>query len=81
MVIVLFRRADARLLGGPIKSGHDRKVRSLDRDDNRTEKGTCPLNQPALAHGGFDEGGKERVRIERLRFQLGMELHADEPGM
>ena len=25
--------------------------------------------------------GEQRVRLERARFQLGMELHADEPGM
>src|SRR5690606_8036448 len=39
------------------------------------------LHQPRLLHGGADEGGEERVRLEGPRFQLWMELHADEPGM
>src|SRR5712692_1505058 len=36
--------------------------------------------QPALV-GGADKRRKERVRRERLRFELGVELAADEPGM
>jgi hypothetical protein len=28
-----------------------------------------------------DERRKQRMRLERARFQFGMELHADEPGM
>ena len=39
------------------------------------------LHQTALLHRGADEGGKERVRLEGPRFQLRVELHADEPGM
>lgn len=39
------------------------------------------LHQPALVHRRADEGGKKRVRLERPRLELGMELHADEPGM
>ena len=39
------------------------------------------LNQPALHHRRLDEGGEQRVRRERARLQLGMELHADEPGV
>src|SRR5215475_15400391 len=39
------------------------------------------LHQPALLDCCADEGGEQRVRLESPRFQLGMELHADEPGM
>src|SRR6266496_2806672 len=39
------------------------------------------LHQPALLHRRLDEGGEQRVRLERPGFQLGVELHADEPGM
>jgi hypothetical protein len=39
------------------------------------------LHQPRLVHGGADEGGEERVRAEGPRFELGVELDADEPGM
>jgi hypothetical protein len=39
------------------------------------------LHQPRLLHGGVDEGGEERVRLEGPRLQLWVELHADEPGM
>ena len=39
------------------------------------------LHQPALLHRRADEGSEQRVRLERSRFQFGMELHADEPGM
>src|SRR3954470_22350605 len=41
----------------------------------------APLHQPALRDRGLDEGRKQRVRLEGPRLQLGMELHADEPGM
>src|SRR3546814_18135805 len=39
------------------------------------------LFRSALRHRGFDEGREQRMRVERLRFELRMELHADEPGM
>ncbi len=39
------------------------------------------LYQPALLHGGVDEAGKQRVRLEGARLQLGMILHPDEPGV
>src|SRR6266566_1354158 len=39
------------------------------------------LNQPRLIEGGLDERGEQRVRLERLRLKLGMELDADEPGV
>src|SRR5207302_10125074 len=39
------------------------------------------LHQPALHHRGLDEGRKQRVRLKGPRLQLGVELHADEPGM
>ena len=50
-----------------------RRVRVNARNDG--------LYQPALLHRRLDEGGEQRMRRERPRFQLGMELHADEPGM
>jgi len=31
--------------------------------------------------GRADEGGEERVRLQRLRFEFWMELTAEEPGM
>src|SRR5262249_7272047 len=43
-------------------------------------RGEC-LYQARLVDGRLDEGREERVRLKRLRLQLGMELHADEPGM
>src|SRR5580704_5695889 len=39
------------------------------------------LHQPALLHRSPDEGREQRVWREGARFQLGVELHADEPGM
>src|SRR5262249_48944092 len=39
------------------------------------------LHQSRLLDRSADEGGEERVWRKRPRFQLGMELHADEPGM
>ena len=39
------------------------------------------LNQPALLDRRADEACKQRVRLERARFQFGMILDADEPGM
>src|SRR5664280_1979867 len=39
------------------------------------------LHQPALLDRRADERGEQRMRLERSRFQLGVELHADEPGM
>src|SRR5205085_1905385 len=38
-------------------------------------------DEPRLLLGGRDEALEERVRIEGARFELGVELHADEPGM
>src|SRR6266536_941206 len=38
-------------------------------------------HQPALLHRRLDEGGKQRVRRKWPRFELGVELHADEPGV
>ena len=46
------------------------------------EPRTVPeLNQPRLVECGAHEGSEQRVRLEGLGFQLGMELDADEPGM
>src|SRR6266849_4617494 len=42
---------------------------------------TWSLHQPALLHRRLDKRGEQRVRRERPRFQLGVELHADKPGM
>src|SRR5437763_4774060 len=39
------------------------------------------LHQPALLDGRLDEGGEQRVRLERAGFQLRVELHPDEPRM
>src|ERR1700691_2317982 len=39
------------------------------------------LDQARLLHRSLYEGGEERVRLEGLALQLGMELNADEPGM
>jgi hypothetical protein len=36
------------------------------------------LHQPALLHRRADERGKQRVRRKRPRFQLGVELRADD---
>src|SRR6516164_1959713 len=48
----------------------------------RGEKGNGgSSNQTALIDRGSDERGKQRMRLERPRFELGMKLNADEPGM
>src|SRR5207248_7797606 len=39
------------------------------------------LHQPALLDRRLDEGGEQRVRLERAGFQLRVELHPDEPRM
>src|SRR6476469_1067880 len=38
-------------------------------------------DQSRLRDGRLDKAGEQRVRRERLRLQLRMELHAHEPGM
>src|SRR6266851_2460610 len=38
-------------------------------------------HEARLVECGAHKGGKERVRLERFRFELGMELHADKPRM
>ena len=38
-------------------------------------------NQPRLHHRRLNERREQRMRLERPRFQFGMELHPDEPGM
>src|SRR5918992_3511224 len=40
-----------------------------------------PSHQPALLHRRGDEALEQRMRVERARFQLGVELHANEPGV
>ena len=45
------------------------------------ERVVVALHQARLLDGSGDEGGEQRVRVERLRLQLRMELHADEPGV
>src|SRR5207302_1861118 len=52
-----------------------------DIDVARSCHGILRLDQAGLVERGTNERGEERVRLERLRFELGMELHADEPGM
>src|SRR3954447_25172377 len=39
------------------------------------------LDQPALRHRGLDKRREQGMRFERARFQLGMELDPNEPGM
>ena len=39
------------------------------------------LNQTRVLDCRSDKAGKERVRRERARFQFGVELHPDKPGM
>ena len=58
----------------------DRRRPAQDRQESRL---TAPsvLYQPALHHRGLNERGEQRMRLERARFQFGMELHPDEPGM
>ena len=34
-----------------------------------------------VSYAGANEGGEERMRRERLGFEFGMELAAEEPGM
>src|SRR5665213_2083681 len=46
---------------------------------DRTEKHS--LNQPVLLHRRRDERRKQRMGVEGARFQFGMKLHADEPGV
>src|SRR3954454_1074196 len=47
---------------------------------NRRERPAC-LYQPALLDGGTDEIDEQRMRVQRLRLQLRVELHADKPGV
>src|SRR5262245_66593011 len=51
------------------------------RSGTLPEAGSVGLHQPALLHRSPDERGEQRMRLERPRFELGVELHADEPGM
>ena len=34
-----------------------------------------------VIEGGADEGGEKRMRLERLGFEFGVELAAEEPGV
>ena len=40
-----------------------------------------PSRSDLLLVGGADKAGKQRMRLERPRLELGMELHGQEPGM
>src|SRR3954451_20387063 len=42
---------------------------------------TLPSNQARLIERGADEGGEQGVRLEGLRLEFRVELHADIPGM
>src|SRR5260370_41497392 len=42
---------------------------------------TMALHEARLIERGADERGEERVRLEWARFELGVELHADVPGV
>src|SRR5690606_22829763 len=50
-------------------------------EDSKMRATTETSHQPALLDGGGNEACKQRMRIERARFQFRMILHADEPGM
>src|SRR5262245_26902034 len=51
------------------------------RSPTLPEVGSVGLHQPALVYRSPDERGEQRMRLKRPRFELGVELHADEPGM
>src|SRR6185295_10056086 len=38
-------------------------------------------NEPALLHGGIDEGGEKGMRLEGPGLEFGMKLYANEPNM
>src|SRR5215469_12274001 len=40
-----------------------------------------PSNQARLIERSAHEGGKQRMRLEGFGFELGVKLHADEPGV
>ena len=60
-------------------------VKDLDAEAASTPAKTsvafASLHEPRLVYRGFDERREQRVWIERLRLQLGVELYTDEPGM
>src|SRR5690606_9952231 len=47
----------------------------------RRRGGPAVCRGALLPIGGLDEAGEERMRLERTRLELGMELHRDEPRM
>jgi len=49
------------------------------REERRGQ--VMPLYQPGLHQSGLNEGREQWMRFERARFQFGMELHSDEPGV
>ena len=63
--------------GGSIPEGH-RVRRSL---PHSPAGGQRTYTSRLCAFGGGDEARKQRVRLERPRLELGVKLHADEPGM
>ena len=48
-------------------------------DDSRFRRGAQAVM--AIFQAGADERGEERMRRQRLRFEFGMKLAADEPRM
>src|SRR5919106_1746425 len=63
-----------------------RSARTVDRPRSRClPPAPCaagpPSDESGLVERGLHKGREQGVRRERARFQLGMELHADEPGM
>ncbi len=38
-------------------------------------------NQTALGNGSLDEGGKQGMWLKGARFEFGMKLHPDKPGV
>ena len=70
------------LLDRPVKPDDDSWSRTLAGHAAAVNKQVdAALHQPALHHRRLDERGEQWVGLERPRFQLGVELHADEPGV
>jgi hypothetical protein len=87
-----FRRLSARLAGGapfpvePRASPHDQSAGTMPmfsavRQGVTARAAKWALDEAALLDGGGDEGAEQRVRLERPALELGVVLHADEPGV
>src|SRR5580658_3606082 len=61
--------------------GHEIKTRSEPATGDHPSRGDTRSDQSGLTYRRGDEIREQWMRVERLRFQLGMILHADIPGM